>query len=537
MNNNQPNYSIHTKCLLDGTCSISPTLSSTHAIILVYLEELAFYLVELDGLGANNENINADLIALFSELVSNIEYTQEHLSNAVSVLYKDLIQAKELYIALCKENDFTPSYLKSTIKLSKEFNVSEAIKQGQALFIKSSKKFDDNQKELLEIMLILIKSICIYIAELQGLDVNFEDAYKALINMLSIMNFHTFSTHNLEKIIEKYTQLDYILMLKIFEARKASFGDFMATEVNMSTRPGKAILVSGTNLHELDLILQATQDRGIDVYTHGEMVVAHTFPKLKAYPHLVGHYGKGIDHYLSDFSSFHGAIFLTKLSLYKIENLYRSRVYTTDTIAPTGVITIKDNNFEPLIQSALSAKGFTKIEEQKSIELGIDEKSFIRKICEVADKVDKKEIKHVFIVGVPNKTETQKKYMEEFLDLLGPDCFAISFTHTNNKENVLYANVDYSTPFVYLALNIFIQRKSFDKMKSIVLYTRCEPHTFPTVFNMKYMGINEIYFTDCSPNVINPTLTTSIREMIKLQRYTNPQSDFKAMIEKKIIEE
>ena len=67
-------------------------------------------------------------------------------------------------------------------------------------------------------------------------------------------------------------------------------------------------------------------------------------------------------------------------------------------------------------------------------------------------------------------------------------------------------------------------------MKSIVLYTRCEPHTFPTVFNMKYIGINEIYFTNCSPNVINPSLTDSIREMIKLKRYTNPKTDFNAMI-------
>ena len=70
-------------------------------------------------------------------------------------------------------------------------------------------------------------------------------------------------------------------------------------------------------------------------------------------------------------------------------------------------------------------------------------------------------------------------------------------------------------------------------MKSIVLYTRCEPQTFPTVFNMKYIGINEIYFTDCSPNVINPSLTDSIREMIKLKSYTTPQDDFEDMIERK----
>lgn len=518
------------KCILRGDCSVSPTLSSVHAVVLIYLEELAFYLVELDLLGVSNEKINADLMLAFSEMVSNVEYNQKKLTSTIATLYEDAYNAKELYVALCKENDVAPSYLKSTIKLSKQFNVTEAIIQGQKFFVKSAQTFTEDQKKMLEIMLILLKSICIYIVELEALDINFEEAYKAFITMLSLMNFHSLSTHNLEKIIEKYTKLDYILMLKIFEARKEAFGDFVETEVPTSTRIGKAILVSGTNLKELELVLEATKDRGIDVYTHGQMIVAHTFPKLKAYPNLVGHYGKGIEYYLSDFSSFHGAIYLTRLSLHKVEHLYRSRVFTSDTIAPEGVITIKNYDFEPLIQSALSAKGFTKSMEQKNIELGIDEKSFIRKIHEIADKVDTNEIKHVFMVGVPNRTEAQEAYMREFLDLLGDDCFALSFTHTNNKDNVLFANVDYASPFTYLALNIFMERKSFDKMKSIVLYTRCEPHTFPTVFNLKYMGINEIYFTDCSSNVINPALTDRIREMLNLKRYTTPKADFKAMI-------
>ena len=517
-----------------GGSSISPTLSSVHEFILIYLEELAFYLVELDVLGASNEKINADLIQAFSELVENVDYSEESLARVVSTLYQDLYQAKTLYADLCKENEVVPSFLKSAIKMSKKFNVNEAIVEGQKFFTKSAEKFDANQKEMLEIMLILLKSICIYMVELRGLDVNFEDAYKAFITMLSMMNFHSLSTKNLERIIEKYTKLDYILMLKIFDARKEAFGDFVESEVPTSTRLGKAILVSGSNLNELEMVLKATKDRGIDVYTHGQMVVAHTFPRLKAYPNLVGHYGRGIEYYLSDFSSFHGAIFLTKLSLHKIEHLYRSRVFTTDTIAPVGVNIIKDYDFEPLIESALSAKGFTKVTEQKSITLGIDEKVFLQKINEVADKIDKNEIKHVFLVGVPNKSESQKEYMEEFLDLLGDDCFALSFTHTNNKSNVLFANVDYSTPFVYLALDVFMTRHSFDKMKSIVLYTRCEPHTIPTVYNLKYMGVNEVYFQDCSPNVVNPGLTDSIRKMIKLQRYTNPKADFKAMVSKEI---
>lgn len=130
-----------------------------------------------------------------------------------------------------------------------------------------------------------------------------------------------------------------------------------------------------------------------------------------------------------------------------------------------------------------------------------------------------------------NKNDaTQKDYFKVFLNLLGDDCFALSFTDTTNRENVLYMNVDYATPFVYIALNIFIQRKSFKKMKSIVLYTRCESHTIPTVFNMKYMGINDIYFTKCPSNIVDPALTDWMKQTLELKTYTNPLSDFKDML-------
>lgn len=517
-------------CMLTGTCAISPFLTSIHAVILVYLEELAFYLVELKFFGATNKQIREDVIQVFSELITDIEYSQERLNYSIYTISKHLSEAKMLYKNLCERNNVTPSYLKSAIKIPKSCSITQAIKQGQNFFENKIKTLDTEHKKLLEIMLSLSKSICIYITESKWLNIDYDENYEALIGILSLMNFDKILNNNSGEIIKKYTKLDHNFMLQIFDAKKASFGNFTASEVTVSTRAGKAILVSGNNLRELELVLEAVKGKDIDIYTHGEMIVAHAFPRLKSYPNLVGHYGKGFEYSMHDFASFNGAIFLTKLSLHKIKNILRGNVFTSDTNAPSGITIIKDNNFEPLIQAALSSKGFTETQEHKSIEVGIDEDCFVRKIHEVADKIDRNEIKHVFMVGVPNKTESQKEYFKEFLNLLEDDCFALSFTDMPNKKNVLYMNVDYATPFVYIALKIFIHRKSFEKMKSIVLYTRCDAHTIPTVFNMKYMGINDIYFTNCPLNVVNPMLTDWMKESLQLKTYTNPQSDFKDML-------
>lgn len=530
MENNKHLKTEEETCMLTGTCSISPFLTSIHAVILVYLEELAFYLVELKILGATNVQIKEDVIQVFSELITDIEYSQERLNYSICTISKHLSEAKMLYTNLCKRNNVTPSYLKSAIKRTKSCTITQAIKQGQNFFENKIKTLDTEHKKLLEIMLSLSKSICIYITESKWLNIDYDETYEALIGILSLMNFDKILSNNSDAIIKKYTKLDHNFMLQIFDAKKASFGNFMASEVTISTRPGKAILVSGNNLKGLELVLEAVKGKDINVYTHGEMIIAHAFPRLKSYPNLIGHYGEGFEYSMSDFTSFNGAIFLTKLSLHKIQHIYRGNVFTGDANAPSGITIIKDNNFEPLIQAALSSKGFTETHEHKSIEVGVNEESFIQKIHEVADKIDRNEIKHVFMVGVPNKTEAQKEYFKEFLNLLEDDCFALSFTDTPDKKNVIHINVDYATPFVYIALKIFINRKSFEKMKSIVLYTRCDSHTIPTVFNMKYMGINDLYFTNCPPNVVNPTLTDWMRESLELKTYTNPQADFKDMI-------
>lgn len=529
MQNNKHQKTEEETCVLTHTCSISPFLSSIHVVILVYLEELAFYLIELKALGTTNGKIKKDVIQVFSELITNIEYNQEKLDYSLSTIYEDLYEVKELYRHLCQKNNVTPSYLKSAIKISKSFTVTQAMDQGQKFFANKIKNLNDEQKKLIEIMVILAKSICIYVTELNWLHNDYDEAYESLINVLSLMNFDKLSSKNLEKIIEEYTKLDHDFMLKVFDAKKALFGKFIASEVMTSTRPGKAILVSGNNLQELELILKATKDKNIDVYTHGEMIIAHAFEKLKAYENLVGHFGKGFEYSMLDLANFNGAVFLTKLSLHKMKNIHRGNVFTSDTNAPKGITIIKENDFGPLVNAALSSKGFTEQQKYKSIQVGINEETFIQKINEIADKIDSDEIKHVIMAGVPNKTEAQKDYFKEFLNLLGDDCFALSFTDTPNRKNVLYINVDYSTPFVYIALKIFIQRKSFEKMKSIVLYTKCESHTIPTIFNMKYMGINDIYFTNCPSNIVDPALTDWMKETLKLKSYTNPHSDLNDM--------
>ena len=530
MTNHQINKIDYTECNPRGIYSISPPLAFLHEVIKSYIKDLAFYLLKLKEFGITNQNIKEDIIEAISSMLVNVNYSEEQFSQIVTKFYADFQQAKELYLSLCEKNNLKPEFTKSSFKINKQLNISEAIRQGQKIFTTKTLKINPEQKNLLELIYYIVKSICIHLIELRTLDFDNEEYYETLLELFNASALGLNFSKKFEKIIEKAVKLDNILLLKLQEKREERYGKITPTEISRSTRPNKAILVSGTNVQELELILEATKNKNIDVYTHGRMVMAHAFPKLKKYPHLVGHFGTEPETYLLDFAGFPGAIFMTKHSFNRVESLYRSRIFTSDTIAPKGVVIIKDNDYEPLIRSALSAKGFTKGVEKPAIKINLDEKTLLKKITAVAEKIERGEIKHFLAIGISNRTKSQEDYFEKLLNLLGDNCFVLSFSYSCNKDNILLVESDYGFPLLYKALKILTKKIKLADLNPIILYTRCEAHTISNVLYMKYMGINKIYFTDCSPNLINPSIIQAMREKFNIKKYTNPNDDLKEMV-------
>lgn len=146
MDYNPTNKTEYDECIIHGICSINPALSHMQGVILVYLETLAFYLLELADLGLFNEKIKNDVIEIFSGLTANVQYNQENLDELILKLYENLFQTKEMYNLICKERNLTPNYLKDSVKISKQLKISDIIKQGQKSAIKKDRTFNNDQK-------------------------------------------------------------------------------------------------------------------------------------------------------------------------------------------------------------------------------------------------------------------------------------------------------------------------------------------------------------------------------------------------------
>lgn len=356
--------------------------------LIKYTEELVIPILLLKELGITNEKIKENFFKTFSVGISNIEYPIERFIEVIIRLYDDMIQAREIYASVCIRNNLENRLPKLNLKDPRKLSFADLIKQGQKSFNKKYKKLTSDEMGWSELLLHIMKSIWVNLVELRNLGFDDEEAY---INLASIFGWRQrFKQKNksltkkvLPELIQRLVETDTRLIRRLYEAKKEKYGEMELTEVSTSVRVNKAILVSGHDFGELEMLLKATKDKGIDIYTHGYMLSAHAYPKFKTYPNLVGHFGEGVENYLLNFSEFPGAIFLTRFSLISLESFYRGRIYTTDVVALPGVILIKNNDFTPLIESALHSEGFTEIIKKPPIKLNFSEKNIMEKLCPI----------------------------------------------------------------------------------------------------------------------------------------------------------
>lgn len=515
----------------EASSSKNPYTVFLNEVLIDYLRDLAIYMVKLKKLGIANEKIKEDIIETISIGILNVEYDEKYFFEMVTKLYTEMVNAKELYIDVCKRNNIKFNTIKSNLKNPSKVSFSNFVQHGQKLFGLKYTNLDLDQMSLIELFFGIIKSVCVHLVELRMLGFDDESVYESLLMLFVMKNSYTpYVQKVIYKKIQELVNIDNKLLRKLHDIKQEKYGDIEPVEISLTTKPGKVILVSGANLIDLERILEATKDKGIDIYTHGPLISAHLYPKFKVYPHLVGHFEKEINNYSVDFTNFPGAILMTRHSFLNVRELFRCRIFTTDPIATTGVGIIKSHNFEPLIEAALHSEGFEETTHHEPIKLNLSEKLAVEKAYEAVEKFKNAEYKNFITVGVSNKTVAQADYFKKFFSLLNESCFVLSFSYSSTNSNILHIQSDYGFPIFYKVMNILTKTIPIEKLNPVVLFTRCETHTFSNLLYIKFMGIDKIYFTDCSASFVNPAVTNFIRKTFAIKDFTTPERDIREML-------
>jgi len=196
------------------------------------------------------------------------------------------------------------------------------------------------------------------------------------------------------------------------------YGHPTPTKVLTSHKKGKAILVSGHDIRDLEEVLIRTSGTGINVYTHGELLPAHGYPGLHKYPHLAGNYGGAWQMQKIEFAKFPGPVLVTTNCMIEPMKSYKDRLYTRHTVGWEEVKHISDfTGFDALVKHALELEGFENDALQEtSITVGFGRNAVLELADKVLEAVSSGDIKHFFVVGGCDGSEAQRSYFKDIAE-------------------------------------------------------------------------------------------------------------------------
>lgn len=521
-------YTENDECLTKGICSVNPTLSSLHEIILLYLIGISFYLTKLEDAEISNKKQIQDavLYSIFT-IITNADYTQDLFQSIIVRLYDYITQLKMSYENFCREQNIEPQPLKTYFKYSKKFNLTDAIRKGEKYFIKKTQSLSQRQKDLHDIAVFICKSIGIKLVELKKLGKEHEESYNSILTLLNCVSPGHFSEKTIKVEIENAIEVYYDLARTVFFTQVELYGEMTLTNVSFSTETGKAILVSGFDFKELEMVLNAVEGTDINVYTHGlEMLMAHSFPKIHAHKNLKGHFGTSLESSLIDFASFPGPILMTKGTLQRIDYLFRGRLFTLDPIAPMGIIRLKDNNLEPLIKAANESEGFTHAQTKPSLKVGFNEKELLKMTDNLIEKIKKGTFKHIYFVGLSNAPNfSYKEYFSKFFEFLPDDSFAFSLGYPINKENTFHLDSFYDYTLMYKCIRRLKENFDLSELNLHMFLTKCDKHTISNLLYLNHLQIKDVYMCKCPPTLISPSIITTLQEVFGVKEFSEPRKD------------
>ena len=505
----------YNRCSSRGICSINPATASFQEIILIYLKHAAYYGLKLAENGKKDKKISSLILNTLSVLSSNYEISEVNFKMINSVFQAELPKVIQEFNNICTDCEIPDidSFLKT------ESDLNDYIRYGEKKFNKRLQALSESERNLYIVLFDLTKSFCINILTYESFGADAEDEIILIYKVLNFLNTPFVKKEDIKKVVSEISESDCNLMKKIRKIQEETYGKQEENEVCFSTEKGKALLVVGSNLKELETILDFFEDYDVDIYTHDNMILAHTFPKFHKYKNLKGQFGQGMENCLLDFSTFPGPIILTKHSLFNVENLYRGILYTTDFAYSKGVIPIRNNDFCDVIKSLEKSRGFKTGKACASEKIGFSQAEVLTKI---KNKIAEGKYKRIILAGTGGYSAEEKEYFKSFVNHAPSDTLIISLFCCEQRENVICINAANDV----LAMNILFEAvmKTFS-LKITLIFPYSGRHNLSVIINSAKYRDTSVYVGKWADFAMKQGITECLKSEFGVHEVTVPKND------------
>jgi hydroxylamine reductase len=531
-------------CIKIGTCGKKPDVAALQDLLVYALKGLSLYAVE----GRMNGVIDAEADefaagALFSTL-TNVNFDAERFATLIN----KCVELREGLKAKIKTAGGRVDFTEATAAFFPESTVEGMVKQGEAATMTP----DDVNADILSLMqttLYGLKGIAAYAYHAQVLGHKDDAVYAYVYEALSSMLNKQLTMEDWVALALKCGEVNLKAMELLDAANTGKYGHPVPTEVPLGAKKGKAILVSGHDLYDLEDILKQTEGKGINIYTHGEMLPTHAYPELKKYPHFYGHYGTAWQNQHKEFAEFPGAIVMTTNCLQKPHDSYKANVFTCGLVDWPGVTHIKDHDYTPAIERALHLPGFPEDVAGKKVMTGFARNAVMSVADKVIDGVKSGAIRHFFLVGGCDGAKAGRNYYTEFVEKVPKDCVVLTLACGKfrffDKDlgniggiprllDIGQCNDAYSAIQIAVALS-----KAFgvgvNELPLSMVLSWYEQKAVAILLTLLYLGIKDIRLGPTLPSFLTPNVVDFLVKNYNIKPITTPDQDLAAILKEETV--
>ncbi|MBI4682628.1 MAG: hydroxylamine reductase [Nitrospirae bacterium] len=526
-------------CIKIGTCGKKPDVAAQQDLLIYALKGLSLHAAEGRKKGViDTETDEFAVSALFSTL-TNVNFDPERFV----ILINKCVELRERLKSKVKTAGGRVDYTEAAAAFIPENTLEGMVRQGETTTI-TPNEVNADISSLEQTTLYGLKGIAAYAYHAQVLGHKDDSVYAYVYEALSSMLNKELSLEEWVAIALKCGEVNLKAMELLDAANTGRYGHPGPTAVPLGARKGKAILVSGHDLNDLEEILIQTEGKGINIYTHGEMLPTHGYPELKKYPHFYGHYGTAWQNQHKEFAQFPGAIIMTTNCLQKPHDSYKDNVFTCGLVGWPGVTHIRNHDFAPATERSLELPGFAMDIPGKTVMTGFARNAVMSVADKVIDGVKSGAIRHFFLVGGCDGAKAGRNYYTEFVEKVPKDCVVLTLACGKfrffDKDlgdiggiprllDIGQCNDAYSAIQIAVALSKAFGVSVNELPLSMVL-SWYEQKAVAILLTLLYLGIKDIRLGPTLPSFLSPNVINFLVQNYNIKPITTPDEDLAAIL-------
>lgn len=531
-------------CEYVGKCGKESEAAALQDVIVHQLKGIGHLAHQARRMGRVDDAVNRYTLEALFTTVTNVNFDVERLVQWV----RKGAEVRNRLLAICRDaagstgTPFEEEFLPASARFRPASSLDDLILQATSVGLLADKSEEDI-RSLKELLLYGLKGMAAYADHAYRLGKQDDLIFAFMHEALAALNDPAVTMNGLLELALRCGQVNLRCMEILDAAHTGRFGHPVPTPVPTSLKQGPAIIVSGHDLLDLEALLKQTEGKGVSIYTHGEMLPAHGYPGLKKYAHLAGHFGTAWQNQQEEFDDIPAAILFTTNCIQRPHDNYKDRTFTTGLVAWPGLTHIAGSDFTPVIEKALSLKGFQATEDLTLL-TGCGHNAVRGLADKVIAAVKSGAIRHFFVVGGCDGARPGRNYYTELARQIPKDCVILTLACGKFRFNHLDLGTIGGIPRLLDVGQCNDAHSAIEIAKALAGAFKCSVNELPLslilswyeqkavviLLSLLSLGIKGIRLGPTLPAFLSPNVTKVLADTFDLKPITTPSKDLAAIL-------